>query len=171
MILSAHAIFGAAVASLIPSHPVVGFSLGFFSHFALDAIPHKDYELISIDFGPDKKLPVINLIKKRFNLIRDIILVSFDAILGLILAFLFFYNPIYPLAFFLGAVGSLIPDLLNFLYLIFKHKSLNSFFNFHTNIIHSKIILKFNQIQGVILQFCTVIVLIAILYGIKIILV
>jgi hypothetical protein len=39
MILSTHAIVGAAIASFLPSHPTTAFVLGFGSHFVLDAIP------------------------------------------------------------------------------------------------------------------------------------
>ena len=161
MILSVHATFGAAVASLVPSHPVVGFVLGFASHLALDAIPHKDYELISLESGPDKKDKPIELIINKFRLLRDVILVSFDALVGICLAFLFFFNPDHPWIFILGAFGALIPDGLTFLYLLFKHKALSHFFDFHTDFIHYKI--HMNQIFGVILQFFTISVLIGIL--------
>ena len=167
MILSVHATFGAAVASLVPSHPILGFTLGFISHFALDAIPHKDYSLISIETGPDKKLRPIDLIQKKFGLIRDIMVVSFDALIGLSLAFLFFFNPVHPLVFFLGAIGSLIPDFLTFLYLLFKHKSLSSFFNFHVELVHTKFILKLDQVTGVLFQFFTIGVLVAIIVLVK----
>jgi hypothetical protein len=167
MILSVHATFGAAVASLVPNHPVFGFTLGFISHFALDAIPHKDYNLISIETGPDKKLRPIDLIHKKFCLIRDIMVVSLDALIGLSLAFLFFFNPVHPSVFFLGAIGSLIPDFLTFLYLLFKHKSLSSFFNFHVEFVHTKFILKLDQVTGVLFQFFTIAVLIAILISVK----
>jgi hypothetical protein len=161
MILSVHATFGAAVASLVPSHPVLGFVLGFSSHLVLDAIPHKDYELISLETGPDKNLKTIDLIQKKFSLIRDILLVSFDAVIGFILAFMFFFNPIHPAIFFIGAFAALIPDGLTFLYLIFKHKALSHFFDFHTDFIHYKI--NINQALGVVLQFFTIGVLIAII--------
>jgi hypothetical protein len=38
MILTTHAIVGAALASFMPSHPAAAFVVGFASHFALDAI-------------------------------------------------------------------------------------------------------------------------------------
>ncbi|MEI6191437.1 MAG: hypothetical protein WCP24_03700 [bacterium] len=163
MILSVHATFGAAVASLVPSHPVLGFVLGFTSHFVLDAIPHRDYDLISTETGPDKKLKLIDLIQKKFGLIRDIMVVSFDALIGLSLAFLFFFDPVHPWIFFIGAISSLIPDGLTFLYLLFKHKSLTSFFNFHVDRVHTKFILKLDQVTGVLFQFFTIGVLIVVI--------
>ena len=50
MILTTHAIVGAALASFLPSHPIAAFVAGFASHFALDAIPHVDYP-IQVPFG------------------------------------------------------------------------------------------------------------------------
>ena len=167
MILSVHAIFGAAAASLVPSHPVMAFGLGFASHFVLDAIPHRDYDLISIESDLNKKNKVINIIRNKFKLIRDVVFVLVDGIVGLCLAFMLFFNPIYPWIFFLGAFGALIPDGLTFLYLLLKHKPLNFFFNFHSDFIHSKKILKLIQVTGVILQFCTLIIIFAVIFGIK----
>jgi hypothetical protein len=167
MILSTHAIFGAAVASLVPTHPVFGFSLGFISHFALDAIPHRDYELISVEIDSNNKMELIETVYKKFRLIRDMTVVSLDAILGLIFSFLFFFNPAYPYVFFWGVIGALIPDFLTFLYLILKHKTLGVFYNFHASFIHSKVILGLNQLAGVFLQFCTIGLLIAIIYSAK----
>lgn len=167
MILSVHAVFGAAVASLVPAHPVLGFGLGFVSHLALDMIPHRDYDLISIKSTPDSKMQLVDDIYKKARLARDMMLVSFDAFAGLVLSFLFFFNPIHPGIFLSGALGALLPDFLTFLYLILRHKPLALFFNFHASLIHSQVVLKLNQFTGVFLQFCTVAILIGILFLIK----
>ncbi len=167
MILSVHAVFGAAVASLVPNHPVEAFSIAFVSHFALDMIPHKDYHLISLEADLDHKPQIAETIYRKFRLIRDMTLVSFDALLGVCLAFLFFFNPIHPSIFLIGVVGSLLPDFFIFLYIMLKHRSLELFAHFHCSLIHSKIILNLNQITGVLVQFCTIAILIAILFGVK----
>jgi hypothetical protein len=167
MILSVHAIFGAAVASLVPTHPVLGFTLGFASHFVLDAIPHKDYDLDSVEPKNIERPKELNSASKKGSLFRDIVFVSLDALSGLILAFYFFFDPIHPSIFLLGVIGSLIPDGLTFLYLLFKHQVLASFYNFHSGFFHSKIDFKFNQTIGIFLQFCTVAILSTVLLGIK----
>ena len=165
MILSVHATFGAALASLVPSHPVAGFTLGFVSHFVLDAIPHKDYELISLERRTDDKLKVIDLLHKKISLVRDILLVTLDVVVGFLLAFMFFFNPNHPYIFFMGAFAALIPDGLTFIYIIFRHKALGHFFDFHTDVIHSKI--QVNQVLGILLQFFTIGILIVILEVLK----
>ena len=38
MTLTTHAVVGAAVATLLPSHPLLGISAAFLSHFFVDAI-------------------------------------------------------------------------------------------------------------------------------------
>jgi len=170
MILSVHAIFGAAVASLVPTHPVEAFTLGFASHFVLDVIPHRDYDLISLEYGSDGKIKPISLLEimeRKFKLVRDLCLISFDALLGLILAFMFFFNPIHPVIFLAGAIGSLIPDGMTFLFLIFKHHSLGLFYRVHSSFFHSKFVLKLNQMTGVIFQYFTITVLIAIIFTTK----
>lgn len=170
MILSVHAVFGAAVSSLVPSHPILGFTLGFVSHFALDAIPHRDYDLISVNLDKEGMMEPINpidIIKNKFRFIRDVVFIFFDALVGVILAFMFLFNPLHPLIFLIGAIGSMVPDFLTFLYLVIEHKSLSSFYNFHSSFIHSKVIFNIGQAAGVFLQFCTITLLIAILYCIK----
>jgi len=167
MILSVHAVFGAAVASMVPNHPVAGFALGFVSHFVLDAIPHKDYNLISVEPDINMKPRLIDTIYKKFRLVRDITLVSFDALFGLALAFMFFFNYEHPWVFMIGALGSLLPDFLTFLYIFIRHKPLSLFCDFHVSLIHSKIILKLNQTMGIFVQFCTLAVLIAIMFFIE----
>ena len=57
MILSTHAIVGAAIASFLPSHPTTAFVLGFGSHFVLDAIPHWDYPIKSASVDPEMVHP------------------------------------------------------------------------------------------------------------------
>ena len=114
-----------------------------------------------------KKMKLVETIFRRARLIRDMLLVSFDALIGLCLAFLFFFNPVHPAIFLLGALGALLPDFLTFLYLLLKHKPLGLFFDFHAGLIHSKVVLKLNQLVGVFLQFCTITVLIGILFTVK----
>ncbi len=158
---------GAAVASLVPAHPVWGFTLGFASHLVLDAIPHRDYHLLSVAFDAEKKPTAFNALHERLDLLRDVSLVAGDALAGLGLAFIFFVNFDYPWAFLFGALGSLLPDFLTFLYIIFKHKTLAAFLRLHSGLFHSKISLGLDDAAGVLLQFLTVAILIMALFGLR----
>ena len=59
MILSTHAVVGAALASFVPSHPLAALVIGFASHFALDAIPHWDYPIKSRSVNPKIAAPMV----------------------------------------------------------------------------------------------------------------
>ena len=86
MILSTHAIVGAAIASFLPSHPATAFVLGFGSHFVLDAIPHWDYPISSASVNPKIGAPL------TFDrgLLRDLALIGSDGLLGILGALLLF---------------------------------------------------------------------------------
>lgn len=166
MILSVHAVVGAGVASLIPGQPVAGFALAFASHLLLDAIPHRDYDLLSLSGNAKEGLSLKDNTHKRFHqLKRDMFLVSVDAVVGIILAGIFFYNPAYPFIFLIGALASMLPDFTTFLSLFYKPKILQFFVRFHLNVMHSKVVLKLKEIPGVCLQFMTIGVLFLIVWG------
>jgi hypothetical protein len=57
MILSTHAIVGAAIASFLPSHPTAAFVLGFASHFVLDAIPLYCFSPRRMGYGQSYSAP------------------------------------------------------------------------------------------------------------------
>src|SRR5262249_51578879 len=134
MILSTHAVVGAAVASLFPSHPVLVVVLGFASHFAIDAIPHWDYPLhaISVQPGVDNRTLQID-----HHLLLDLALIGFDACAGLALAMLLFGTPGTVGVIALGALAGMLPDPLQFVHSLYPHEPLNSLQRFH-RWIHSK---------------------------------
>src|ERR1035437_7872513 len=117
MTLTSHAVVGAAIASAVPTHPVLAFSLGFFSHFLLDAIPHWDYHLSSM--SENKENPLDSDMKIGKSFLFDLCKIGADFLLGFVLVFLFFgmsKNFSYDLTLFFGALGAVLPDALQFLY-------------------------------------------------------
>ena len=111
MVLTPHALIGAALASAVPEHPLIGFFLGFVSHFILDAVPHWDYHL---DFFET------NLLSRN-----DLIKLAADFVLGLSLVWLFVPTLIW------GALGALTPDALQFIYRKTKFRFLAPLQSFH----------------------------------------
>jgi hypothetical protein len=79
MILTTHAVVGAALASFVPSHPAAAFVLGFASHFILDAIPHVDYPIKSRSVNPKIGAPM------AFDraLLQDAVTIGSDGLFGL----------------------------------------------------------------------------------------
>ena len=101
MILSTHAIVGAAIASFLPSHPTTAFVLGFGSHFVLDAIPHWDYPIKSASVDPEIGAPV------TFDraLLRDVVVIGSDGLFGILGALLLFASSDGLWSILLGALG------------------------------------------------------------------
>jgi hypothetical protein len=134
MILSTHAIVGGAIASLLPSHPVLAVAAGFASHFAIDAIPHWDYPVRSIATG---KTADNRKLKVSATLFRDLALIGFDACAGLVLALLLFATSTTAWVIALGAIAGMLPDPLQFVHSVYPHEPLKSLQRFHSWI-HSK---------------------------------
>jgi hypothetical protein len=126
MILSTHAIVGAAVASLIPDHPVGAFLIGVASHFAIDAIPHWDYPLRSM-FRKAAGTPLV----VDTGLLTDFGFIALDGIAGLALAIWLFATPITIVTVILGALGGMAPDPLLFVHRLYPHEPLRTLQRFH----------------------------------------
>jgi hypothetical protein len=128
MTLGTHAIIGAAVASTMPEHPVLGFCAGFISHFIADAIPHYDYPIYSESIHPKKRERHMHFNSALF---RDFADFSFDAGAGLLVALAAFSFTNAWLAIILGAIGGILPDPLQFVAKIWPRQPLNSLQRFH----------------------------------------
>lgn len=117
MILTPHAVAGAAITSFFRLNPVTAFFAGFLSHFFLDAIPHWDYKLKSAEI--DEAYPLNNNLLIGRGFYFDLVKMGFDLSLGLALALLFFFVgagvPFWSVMF--GSLGAVIPDALQFVYM------------------------------------------------------
>lgn len=133
MILSTHAMVGAAIATLMPGHPALAFISGIASHYVIDAIPHWDYPLRSISFGSSSG--------SAFTLspwiFRDVGLIAFDACLGLAVALWLYAEPASTDAVLLGALGGMLPDPLQLAHKLFPREPLRTLQRFHV-LMHSK---------------------------------
>jgi hypothetical protein len=166
MTLTTHAIFGAGLASLVPQHPIAAFSLGFVSHFVLDAIPHWDYDILSESVDPDFGARVT--FDRRLFL--DAIRIGGDMCLGIILGLLLFgffeHQNFYGIfVVFCGAIGAIVPDALQFVYAHFKREPLVSLQVFH-QWIHTNIRLRGRPLLGVSLQIVFTALSVALFWGI-----
>lgn len=131
MILTNHAIAGAALATLTPNQPLVGFTAGFLSHFVLDAIPHWDYSLDSIK--EDNNNPMNNDIVINYDFVKDILKIGLDGIIGVLFACLIlgFYMKHSIFIVLCGAIGAMTPDALQFAYMKCRREPLVSLQRFH----------------------------------------
>jgi hypothetical protein len=127
MILSTHAVVGAAVATLLPHNPALVFAAGVASHFVIDAIPHWDYPLRGIKVGRSQT----GAIRLNAALLRDVGLIGLDACAGLALAVLLFGHsaPLWVIA--LAAIAAMLPDPLQVVHRLYPHEPLKTLQRFH----------------------------------------
>jgi hypothetical protein len=127
MILSTHAVVGAAIATLLPRDPVLVFAAGVASHFVIDAIPHWDYPLRGISVGRSQT----RAIRLNSALFRDVCLIGLDAVAGLALAILLFGHsaPLWIIA--LGAIAAMLPDPLQLVHRLYPREPLRTLQRFH----------------------------------------
>lgn len=164
MTLTTHAVVGASIAALIPSQPALGFTLGFVSHFLLDAIPHWDYHLKAANENKENRLDSTLVFTK--DTIIDLVKIGTDGFLGLALPFLFYMPQTWPLALALvcGAIGGMLPDGLQFVYYQVRREPVTTLQRFH-QYIHAELRLKDYWIPGLTLQIAIIMVAYAVTHA------
>ncbi len=164
MVLATHIVIGSAVASLFPNNPIVGFSLAFVSHFAMDAIPHWDYKLKSkVDLGENPGDPLDSDLEISPQFVRDLFCIGLDILIGVALAiFILGGAGKFSLsALVAGASGGVLPDFLQFAYMKIRRDPLTSLQQLH-HFIHTKKRIR-NPLIGIILQLVVIILVFVIL--------
>jgi uncharacterized membrane protein len=101
MLVTTHGLLGALIGKEV-GFPPLAFLLGFISHFLLDSIPHCD--------GPDD---VAGRDENDPNTKAQYALVSFDLLLSLIIVIYFLNVKLATPAMIWGAIGALLPDLID----------------------------------------------------------
>jgi hypothetical protein len=156
LLLSTHAIVGAAIGSLLPSHPAAAAVLGFASHFPLDAIPHWDYPIRSAFVNP----AVGGRLTRDRALMLDAVTIGGDALLGLVVGALLFATPTGRCAVMLGACAAILPDPLQFVHAHFPREPFRSIQRFH-RWMHTKKPLKRQIAWGIVSQMLLIVVVVA----------
>jgi hypothetical protein len=139
MTLTTHAVVGAGAASLFLGNPLLAFCAAFLSHFLIDAIPHWDYIPRSMRNNSEDPLKTDMTLGKDF--ILDLCVIGADALFGILLSLLFFGNSVGLVIAFIGAVGGILPDPLQFVYWKIRKEPLISLQRFHLWI-HAKTQIK-----------------------------
>lgn len=146
MTLTTHGVVGAAAAvattqilGMTPVSVTLGVVLGFASHFALDALPHWDEggALLRSVRG-DASNPLDKSVSLGGAVVRDILIVGLDALIGLALSALVFalwlHAPLYIVL--LGAVAGQAPDGLQFIYFVTHLRVMRPLQKFHHRLQH-----------------------------------
>jgi hypothetical protein len=164
MILTPHAIIGAAVSSALPGYPVLGFFLAIASHYIVDLIPHNHYEHSRFIIKETKSIAsLVNNIEAVYQLL----MICFDFFIGLFFAmFIFSRDWDTLLIVLLGVAGGVLPDFLRFFYYKYKKEPFVSLAKFH-NIFESKNCLDHKPILGATIQAITTITFVLISLYVK----
>ncbi len=119
MTLTTHAVIGAVIGAAT-GNPILGFLLGFASHFIVDMIPHGDRELYEGH-------------KSKHNHKRAYAYVTVDGIIAVMIVALMvaFSHHTLSLTIALGVIGSVLPDLIIGIHEAFHVKSLKWFHKLH----------------------------------------
>ncbi|MEY4747229.1 MAG: hypothetical protein RLZZ416_278 [Candidatus Parcubacteria bacterium] len=147
MTLTAHAIVGAVLVSLVPEHPALGVSAAFASHFLVDAIPHLDYKIFSASVHPNGGAPM----KYDRALLLDAIRICADGLIGMALSFALFATRDTWLLIMIGATAGILPDSLQFAYARLRKEPLASLQRFH-EWMHTRHHFREHQVLGVVSQ-------------------
>ncbi|PIQ67258.1 hypothetical protein COY25_04700 [Candidatus Uhrbacteria bacterium CG_4_10_14_0_2_um_filter_41_7] len=135
MTLSTHTAIGAIIGFSF-GNPIVGFILGFISHFLVDMIPHGDSEI-----ADQYKV-------QKVNVKKILAYMMIDAVTAIILIVTLFETRSADNTAVLGAsiAGSVLPDLLVGIYEVTKSKYLLWFNRLHF-FFHDYFIIKYHDIK------------------------
>jgi len=136
MILATHIIFAGALTRPLMNiyNPLVIFVVAFASHFIMDAIPHINYKLSSIE-GRDSMAKTI--IRDYKLLARDLTLIGTDILFGsalLLTTYALTETPLTIITFLAISAGAITPDGLQPVYWLFKKSPLRHLHKFHSKI-------------------------------------
>jgi hypothetical protein len=152
MFIAGHTAAGALIGQQVAENPLLGFILGFVSHFLLDLIPHGDRHHVVDYFGQK------SMLKKIYNAILV------DSVVSVILvAVLMSYTTLNRIGMAWAIIGSVLPDFLVGLNELAKDSRIKWFSKFHFKI-HNALIHKIHvkPLPGAIGQ---VIVIAALLFA------
>lgn len=140
MILTAHILAGAATASVTGNYWLAGL-FGFLSHFVLDFLPHKEYDIENLKQGK---------FSRRFWI--DGAKVLLDILIGFSLVFYFILFYQKKMIILIGAALGILPDFFSFLSYFFpvqNHLALIGFLHKKVHFLENK---KINFLTKVFTQ-------------------
>ncbi len=149
MTLATHILVAGSITKpfLGQANTFVIFIISIFSHYLADAIPHYDYKLLSIEWkeGQTKKDLQINRDPKQLTI--DLLNIAIDVAIGtavLLLCVRPEVNFSNFITYTLIIVGSILPDALQPIFIMYKKFPMTLIQNFH-DFWHAKTKLKLNK--------------------------
>lgn len=159
MVLSTHFVLGGVIGLALHSSPATALAAGVASHFLLDTLPHWDYHLASLEGGGDAATKNMRVLSRDF--IHDLAKIGADVLIGIVGLWLLtkYLDRPATLAVWLGAVGGVLPDAMQFVYFKLRWRILFYLQSFH-QWIHTSRRLTGWSIAGPLLQVAMVVLVI-----------
>lgn len=151
MVLSTHFVIGGVIGLALDGSPATALAAGAASHFLLDTIPHWDYHLASFEGGDQTASKNMRVFSRAF--LSDLSKIALDLLVGVVGLYWLVHwlgRPL-TLAVWLGAIGGVLPDGLQFAYFKLKWQALYYLQRFHEGI-HTSYRLKGWRVRGPLLQ-------------------
>lgn len=159
MILTTHAIIGAAIANAFPAEPHIGFPFAFASHYIIDVLPHTNYG--HEHFLNEKNTDAV-IDFRNADALQQVLYTVLDIIVAVVLVFFLFVRDKQTfLLSVLGALLGVIPDIFNFFSYKYEGKffkgakKLHDLFHYSRDYSHS-------NFHGVITQIAVVVFMVII---------
>ncbi|MEK7647390.1 MAG: hypothetical protein AAB378_03445 [Patescibacteria group bacterium] len=168
MILSSHVVIAAAASAPLLAHPLTApkaaaiLAVSVLSHYAVDAIPHWDYNLSSVVKIDDSRgAGGRQFLPRRRLFFEDLGKAALDGLLGLAVTFLMLnlswnWSDIALLLWI--AFSAVLPDVASMFYIIFPHAPFSWFHKAH--IVHTSYRWRYSWVSGALSQVATVTVMV-----------
>lgn len=156
MTLATHSIIGLGLSSVFPVGPLSAFGLSLVSHYFLDMIPHWDYTPPFLIKDKENKLNQ-QLSDSRHLFWAGVLMCGSDLLLGVVVGWFLFYLQfsLTPLVFISSVAASVLPDLLQGVYLKFSDSRLLIKIQKIHNFFHSRFEVN-NSVWGITYQILLV---------------
>jgi len=166
--LATHTIIGIGLATLLPPgpwQPVAVFGLALAGHYASDMIPHWDYIPPFLVIDEENKLNTRMIGGGKF--VAGLLMVGAEFLLGALVGIVIFFDPSQMTipVLLASVVGSILPDVLQPLYYIFRREPFTSIQKFH-DFFHADRRLR-EQVGGIICQAIVVLIFVAVVLNLR----
>ncbi len=164
MVLTAHAIVGAAAANIFPESYGLEFLSSYLSHYLADIIPHIEYDISGIH---DKETKNFRSVFHNAKSFLNVLIIGLDFFIGVASSLLIFVHDRKTLiATSIGIIGGVLPDLLQYFYYRTKKWPWTIFQKIH-DVFHYPENPKAGLLEGIRNQVLTILIVLILFFVFK----
>jgi len=168
MTLGTHIVVAGAAGAVFIGNPIAGLFAAIVSHFVVDAIPHWDWPICSIEKTGERCTDGVVGNNKR-AILRDFFIAGLDSFWGVVVLGLtasYFNISIVSPWFIAVVIGGILPDGLQFLYFLYRKEPLTTIQRFH-GFMHTNIKIPSERfIYGPLLQLPVVLIALLVFFAV-----